>query len=85
MSSGESAGEIRMKRGERTERKCKKPTTVSHPENPGIQSIRLRVWTRRTAVPGRARGTTGILASVRMTALDGRGALQVSQVVQISE
>ena len=40
--------------------------------NPSVQSVRLRVRTRRTAYLKGRPGRTGLLASVRKTARDGR-------------
>ena len=56
---------------------------LSRPVNPSVQSVRLRVRTgRRAYLKGRP-GRTGILASVRKTARDGRaGTAGVSQVAE---
>jgi len=40
--------------------------------NPSVKSVRLQARTGRTAVSGRVLGMDGILASVQMTARDGR-------------
>ena len=58
-------------------------TSVFKAVNPSVQSVRLRVRTGRTAYLKGRPGRTGILASVRKTARDGRaGTAGVSQVVE---